>query len=214
MSANSPLGNRWLSTVIIVTVLMAILFFMVKGCNGSDNASSDEDKIEKKSDTMPAVIIPPARELLKVKLHDGTELEAYRGGIEDELVTFLNDPSSKPGKDVWFDFDNLNFKLGSADITDSSLVQIHNIVAILNAYPKVKIKIGGYTDKSGDSLGNLKLSQSRAEATYAALKTEGANISQVLGAEGYGSEYAKAPADAPDEDRRKDRRISVSVRAK
>lgn len=214
MSTDSPKGNRWLSTVLIVSVLMAILFYLVKGCNGSDSVSSDEDKITKRADTMPAVVIPPARELLKVKLHDGTELDAYRGGIEEELVTFLNDPASKPGKDVWFDFDNLNFKLGSADITDSSMIQIHNIVAILNAYPKVKIKIGGYTDRTGDSLGNLKLSQSRADATVAAIKSEGVNISQVLGAEGYGSEYAKAAADAPDEDRRKDRRISVSVRAK
>jgi outer membrane protein OmpA-like peptidoglycan-associated protein len=193
---------------------MVILFYLVKGCNGSDSVSSDEDKVTEKADTMPAVVIPPARELLKVKLHDGTELEAYRGGIEEELVTFLNDPASKPGKDVWFDFDNLNFKSGSADITDSSMIQIHNIVAILNAYPKVKIKIGGYTDRTGDSLGNLKLSQSRADATVAAIKSDGANLSQVLGAEGYGSEYAKAAADAPDEDRRKDRRISVSVRAK
>lgn len=214
MAIDSLQGNRWMRTVLIVSVLMVILFYLVKGCNGSDSASSDEDKITKKADTTPAVVIPPARESLKVKLPDGKELEAYRGGIEDQLVTFLNDPASKPGKDVWFDFDNLNFKLGSADITDSSMVQIHNIVAILNAFPKVKIKIGGYTDKTGDSLANLKLAQNRAEATYSALKSDGANISQVLGAEGYGSEYAKAAADAPDEERRKDRRISVSVRAK
>jgi outer membrane protein OmpA-like peptidoglycan-associated protein len=214
MSIDSLQGNRWMRTVLIVSVLMVILFYLVKGCNGADGVSSDEDKITKKADTTPAVVIPPARESLKVKLPDGKELEAYRGGIEDQLVTFLDDPASKPGKDIWFDFDNLNFKLGSADITDSSMVQIHNIVAILNAFPKVKIKIGGYTDKTGDSLANLKLSQNRAEATYSALKSDGANISQVLGAEGYGSEYAKAAADAPDEERRKDRRISVSVRAK
>jgi outer membrane protein OmpA-like peptidoglycan-associated protein len=214
MAIDSLQGNRWMRTVLIVSVLMVILFYLVKGCNGADGVSSDEDKITKKADTTPAVVIPPARESLKVKLPDGKELEAYRGGIEDQLVTFLDDPASKPGKDIWFDFDNLNFKLGSADITDSSMVQIHNIVAILNAFPKVKIKIGGYTDKTGDSLANLKLSQNRAEATYSALKSDGANISQVLGAEGYGSEYAKAAADAPDEERRKDRRISVSVRAK
>ncbi|HSZ34098.1 MAG TPA: OmpA family protein [Puia sp.] len=214
MAIDSIQGNRWMRTVIIVSVLMTILFYLVKGCNGADSVTSDEDMITKKADTTPAVVIPPARESMKVKLPDGKELEAYRGGIEERLVTFLDDPAGKPGKDVWFDFDNLNFKLGSADITDSSMIQIHNIVAILNAFPKVKVKIGGYTDKTGDSLSNLKLSQNRAEATYSALKSGGANISQLLGAEGYGSEYAKAAADAPDEERRKDRRISVSVRAK
>jgi outer membrane protein OmpA-like peptidoglycan-associated protein len=38
--------------------------------------------------------------------------------------------------------------------------------------------------------------------------------SQLAGAEGYGSEFAKYPADAPETDRIKDRRISVSVREK
>jgi outer membrane protein OmpA-like peptidoglycan-associated protein len=37
---------------------------------------------------------------------------------------------------------------------------------------------------------------------------------QVEGAEGYGSEFAKYPPSAPEVDRVKDRRVSVSVRAK
>jgi outer membrane protein OmpA-like peptidoglycan-associated protein len=211
---DSDKGNSWMWRVLTAVIVIAILFYLVKGCNGSDEVTPAADMTTRKVDTIPAVVVPPARESLNVKLPDGTELEAYRGGIEDQLVAFLNDPASQPGKNVWFDFDNLNFKTGSADITDSSMMQIHNIVAILNAYPKVKIKIGGYTDKTGDSLNNIKLSKSRADATMAALKSDGANISQVLGADGYGSQYAKAAADAPDEERQKDRRISVSVRAK
>ena len=41
----------------------------------------------------------------------------------------------------WFDFDDLNFKSGSAELTDSSLHQVQNIVTILKAYPKLKIKL-------------------------------------------------------------------------
>jgi outer membrane protein OmpA-like peptidoglycan-associated protein len=37
---------------------------------------------------------------------------------------------------------------------------------------------------------------------------------QVVGAEGYGSEFAKFPESAPEADRVKDRRVSVSVREK
>jgi outer membrane protein OmpA-like peptidoglycan-associated protein len=37
---------------------------------------------------------------------------------------------------------------------------------------------------------------------------------QVVKAEGYGSQYAKYPATAPEEDRIKDRRVAVSVREK
>jgi len=153
-------------------------------------------------------------ESIKVKLPDGTELNANKGGIEDKLVAFLNDSTAKAGKDAWFDFDNLNFKTNSAEITAESHAQVQNIASILKAYPKLKIKIGGYTDKTGDDAINKKLSQGRADAVLAALKEHKAAETQLVGAEGYGSSFAKAAADAPDEEKQKDRRISVQVREK
>lgn len=122
--------------------------------------------------------------------------------------------SSKAGKDIWFDFDNLNFETGSANITAESQAQIKNIAAILKSFPKVKIKIGGYTDKTGDAATNKKLSQSRADAVVAALTAAGTNADQLQGAEGYGAEFAKAAAGATEEDRKKDRRISIGIREK
>jgi outer membrane protein OmpA-like peptidoglycan-associated protein len=132
------------------------------------------------------------------------------------LVTYLNstDPADSISKNRWFDFDNLNFKTGSAEMTDESSKQTNNIAAILKAYPKVRIKIGGYTDKTGNEDANMKLSQQRAEAVTTALKTTGANAGQLTDPEGYGSQFAKAAADAPDEERKKDRRIAINVRNK
>lgn len=153
------------------------------------------------------------RQLLKVMLPDGTALDAYKGGIEDRLVNFLKDPNSVAGKDVWFDFDNLNFELGTATITAASQAQINNIAAILKAFPKAKVKIGGYTDKTGDETANMKLSDARAKAVQSALNAAGVGA-QVTGAEGYGSQFAKIPANAPEDERQKDRRVSVSVREK
>src|SRR6478735_11705574 len=167
-----------------------------------------------KEEVAPAEEATPNPASIKVTLPGGIQIEALKGGIEDKLVAFLNDANSKPGKDVWFDFDNLNFKINSAEITEESNIQVQDIVAILKAYPKLKIKIGGYTDKTGDSIANLRLSQERADAVLDALKKANANAAQLTGAEGYGSQYAKAAADAPDEERKKDRRISLSVREK
>jgi outer membrane protein OmpA-like peptidoglycan-associated protein len=153
-------------------------------------------------------------ESVKVELPGGIQIEALKGGIEDKLVAFLNDSTAKADKDVWFDFDNLNFKTGSTEITEESNVQVQNITAILKAYPKLKVKIGGYTDKTGDSTANLALSQERADAVLEALKKANASAEQLTGAEGYGSQYAKAAVDAPDEERKLDRRISLGVREK
>lgn len=217
MSSNTQnffVSNRlWLPRVLGTLVVIASIIFIGKSCNGSK--SPEEAGIVDYATTPDASQAEPIQHIsLKVKLPDGVELDAYKGGIEDQLVSFLNDPASKAGKDVWFDFDNLNFKSGSAEITEESTKQVQNIAAVLKAYPGLKIKIGGYTDNTGDSLANIKLSQNRADAVFDALKTDGANRTQLLGAEGYGSQFAKSPANAPDEERVKDRRISVSVREK
>jgi outer membrane protein OmpA-like peptidoglycan-associated protein len=157
----------------------------------------------------------PARETLKVRLANGTEIDAYRGGIEDRLVTFLNTDYKTLGEDslktVWFDFDNLNFNTASAELTPESQKQVDNMTAILKAYPNATLKIGGYTDKVGNEAANKKLSADRANAVKAALTKAGVG-GQVTSAEGYGSAFAKYPATAPETDRVKDRRVSVSVR--
>ncbi len=114
-------------------------------------------------------------------------------------------------KNRWFDFDNLNFKTGSAELTTESQKQIDNISAILKAYPAVKLKIGGYTDKVGDEAINKKLSGDRAKSVKAALAKAGVGA-QITDAEGYGSAFAKHPADAPESERMTDRHVSVSVR--
>ncbi|MFH7031113.1 MAG: OmpA family protein, partial [Heteroscytonema crispum UTEX LB 1556] len=204
---NTP--NKWLTPLLLLLALAALLWFFLKGCGDTkpEVPAVVHDTITKTN------VVVVDREPLKVKLPNGVELNAYKGGIEDLLVAFLNDSSAQAGKDNWFDFSELNFTFGTADIVPESKKELDNIIEILKAYPKVKIKIGGYTDKVGDEAANKKISQSRAEAVQAALQAAGVGA-QVEGAEGYGSEFAKFPASAPEEDRIKDRRVSVSVRAK
>jgi outer membrane protein OmpA-like peptidoglycan-associated protein len=204
---------NWLSLVLTAVLVLGLIIFIFKGCKGS-NDSQDMDIVTTDTAGTVPVAVTAEHELVKVKLPNDTELNAYKGGIEDQLVTFLNNPASAPGKDVWFDFDNLNFKTGSDEILEESKDQIQNITAILKAYPKTKIKIGGYTDRTGDSLNNIKLSQGRADAVEASLKASGVRAEQLLGAGGYGSHYATVASGSTDEERKKDRRISISVRAK
>jgi outer membrane protein OmpA-like peptidoglycan-associated protein len=202
-------GMKWLLPLLIGAAAIALIIYFMKGSGSKEKDTNTAIAPPVMIDT-PAVSIPS----FKVKLPDGTILDALKGGIEDKLVTFLDDAGSKAGKDVWFDFDNLNFETGSANITAESQAQIKNIAAILKSFPKVKIKIGGYTDKTGDAAINKKLSQSRADAVVASLTAAGTNAGQLQGAEGYGDEFAKAAAGASEEDRKKDRRISIGIREK
>ncbi len=202
-------SNKWLVPLLLLLGGAALLWWFLRG--------TGETKIEEPvvvHDTLTKTnVIVVEREPLKVKLPNGVELDAYKGSIEDLLVAFLNDPNAKPGNDNWFDFSDLNFKFATAEIIPESRKELDNIIQILKAYPNVKIKLGGYTDKIGDEAANKKLSGERAQAVMTALKDGGVGA-QVEGAEGYGSEFAKYPETAPEEDRLKDRRVSVSVRAK
>lgn len=156
------------------------------------------------------------RQLTEISLPDGTKLKAYPGGIEDQLVKFIQSDEYKNGtndtlKDKWFNFDDLNFEKGKSELVAESQRQLNNIVAILKAFPDVKIKIGGYTDKTGNDAVNLKLSDDRAKAVKAALEKAGVKPEQVPEAEGYGSKFAEVPATASDEEREKDRKTSVRL---
>jgi outer membrane protein OmpA-like peptidoglycan-associated protein len=150
--------------------------------------------------------------LTKLALAGGGQIEASGTGVESQLLAFINDANAQIDKSKWFDFDRLNFETGSAKLTADSKAQVDNMAAILKAYPAVKIKIGGYTDKTGKPENNLKLSDARAKAVVEALAGLGIAADR-LEAEGYGDQYAIADNATP-EGRAKNRRIAVSVRAK
>jgi len=214
VGTSSKPGMGWLLPLLLLVLTAGLVLYFVKGNN------SYTVGILPAADTTAEVFqgdtVVHEKPTLSIRLIDGTELMAFQNGVEKMLLIYLNskEAADSISKNRWFDFDNLNFETGSSKITDSSINQVKNIAAFLKAYPKLKIKIGGYTDKTGNEAANLKLSQARADAVVAALKKAGANPIQIVGAEGYGSQYAKAAANAPDEEKQKDRRISINVRAK
>ena len=212
-------GSNPLKWIIPLLILLAVAFFLWRGCNDKEVVTTTTTVDTLKVDTVDTVNVTeevvPARESLMVELPNGTTLNAYKGGIEEKLVEFLKTDYKALGetklKETWFDFDNLNFETGSAVVTADSKVQLDNIVAILKAFPEAKLKIGGYTDKTGNEAVNKKLSADRANTVKAHLEAAGLG-KQVDDAEGYGSEFAKYGADAPEEERVLDRHVSVSVR--
>lgn len=205
---------KWLLPLLLLVLGALALWYFLKGCNPASEVTATVDTVQTVVQAPEPVVVAPVRESFKVKLANGVEIDAFKGGVEDRLVTCINDAACVPGKDLWFDFDDINFEMASATITAESQRQVKNIAEIVKAYPKLKLKIGGYTDKTGDAAVNKKLSQERADNVTAAIVAAGGNAAQMEKAEGYGSEFAKFAADAPDEERKADRRISVSVRSK
>lgn len=216
-------GGFWWIIILILLVLLWFLFG--KGCGGNDSITSDSTDVDTMGTGMDMQSPPPVdssasssigeRESIMVTLPNDTVLNAYKGGIEDQLVTFLSSDykalTDDELKNRWFDFDNLNFQTGTSNILPESQIQVDNLAAILNAFPDAKVKIGGYTDKTGTEEINKKLSGDRAASVQKALELKGVG-DRVVETEGYGSDFAKFAPDAPESDRLKDRRVAISVR--
>lgn len=150
--------------------------------------------------------------LARIALAGGSEIQGATNGVETQIVNFINDSSATVDKGTWFNFDRLTFETGSTSLTAQSKDQIDNIVAILKAYPAVKIKIGGYTDNVGDPQANLDLSGNRAKAVMEAIVAAGIAADR-LEAEGYGDQHPVAD-NATEDGRAQNRRTAISVRAK
>lgn len=160
-----------------------------------------------------AMMVTPVKEVTDIDLN-GKMIKGYANGMEASMINFLKSDSYKNAddaalKDTWYNFDNVNFKINSAtELEPGSEGQIQNLSEILKAYPDAKIKVGGYTDITGDAAKNKDLSQKRADFIKAELGKLGVGA-QVVEAKGYGSEFAKVPAEASNDERAADRKMAV-----
>jgi OmpA-OmpF porin, OOP family len=147
--------------------------------------------------------------------NNGGKLEVGENSTEAKLVAFLNDASKTVDtvKGNWFEFTNVRFKTGSSVITDESLAQLKNMVAIAKAYPTATFKLGGYTDNTGDSVKNVTLSQKRADAVVTKLKELGATVASIVSAKGYGPQWPIGD-NGTAEGKAMNRRVAVNVKSK
>jgi outer membrane protein OmpA-like peptidoglycan-associated protein len=146
------------------------------------------------------------------RLPDNVALNIPRDGVEARLLAFIQDPLRSVEPATWFDFDRLLFNTDSATLRPESREQLRNIAEILKAYPNTRIKIGGYTDNSGDAQHNMNLSQDRANGVRAELIALGIAPDR-LEAQGYGDQFPVAD-NSTEEGRAKNRRVSMRVTQK
>jgi outer membrane protein OmpA-like peptidoglycan-associated protein len=106
-------------------------------------------------------------------------------------------------------YDNLNFKTGSATITNSSFPFLDGIAEYMKSNPSYTLTITGHTDNTGSEEYNQKLSEDRAEAVKAYLVKKGVGEISIT-AIGKGESEPIADNNTP-EGREKNRRVVFSV---
>jgi OOP family OmpA-OmpF porin len=158
------------------------------------------------------VVVPSVQGFVVRMLPGNVSLNVPPNGIESRLLVFIQDPTKAVEPATWFDFDRLVFNTDSATLRPESQEQLGNIAAILKAYPNVRIKIGGYTDNSGDAQHNQTLSQDRANGVKDRLVALGISPDR-LEAQGYGEQFPVAD-NSTEAGRAANRRVSVRVTQK
>ena len=195
---------KWLLPLLIGAAAIAGLLYFMKGCgnkaaeavtstldSAASTATAGMDSMASTAGSVVTSATDAVKKLFKLKLPDGTEIEVPEGSLEDQIVKFIQDDKQVIDKKVWFNFDRLLFDTGKSTLKAESKEQIEKTVAILKAFPKVNIKIGGYTDNVGNAASNMKLSAERAAVVMDALVAGGIDKSR-LESEGYGDKNAVA----------------------
>jgi outer membrane protein OmpA-like peptidoglycan-associated protein len=191
----SPL-SRWWPALLAGLAALAILFFVARG--RETNVASN------RADSPSAA----PRQLASVTLPDGARLSVGQGGSVHQLSTYLADTSATevPKR---FVFDDLHFESASTRLTPEGQRTVASLLAVLKAYPTVRVALEGHTDSSGDPAANKALSQQRAEAVRQML-VEGGITSNRIEAKGYGEERPVADNNT-DAGRARNRRLELVV---
>jgi outer membrane protein OmpA-like peptidoglycan-associated protein len=210
-------GTNWLLPVLLGLGLLAGLWWFMN--RTAEPAASVATEVKEAAKDAGTAVADAAKsmwaalgEFFKRKLPNGVEIEIPRLGVENRLIEFIEAKDKAVDKTTWFDFDRLLFDTGSATLQAASQDQLGDLAEILKAFPAVNLKIGGYTDNTGDKAANMKLSQARADSVKAELVKLGVAASR-LDAEGYGDAHPVGD-NATEEGRQKNRRISMRVTAK
>lgn len=228
LSENSSYGSGKFKPWVLISVC-AVLLFALWRIFGTDKppvtkksgpGKPDSTKVASAIYTNPPLTGDPEMDSLtgtigkfiNKTLPDGEQIIIAENGVEAMLIDFIEDNTKTADKETWFSFDRILFETGKSNLKSSSDYEIRNIVAIMKAYPDVEIKIGGYTDNTGDENANLRLSKERADAVRNALIEKGVEEEKIR-AEGYGSRFPVASNDN-NQGRERNRRVDVRITKK
>ncbi|MBU1100698.1 MAG: OmpA family protein [Bacteroidetes bacterium] len=99
-------------------------------------------------------------------------------------------PAPRAIKKSWV-LEGVNFRSGSANLTNESYPILYDAVEVLKSNPAAKVEIQGHTDSSGGAAFNLTLSERRAQAVRDFLVANGISASRLF-VKGYGESQPMA----------------------
>ena len=204
----SSVGTPWWRWLLVALAFLALLFFLLRGCNRDETSQALDSTPSAASDTIASDLAgngPPVR--VGVDLPGGRKLSVVKHSFNDSLARYLATKGSQTPR--VFTFDNLTFETDSARITAQARPHVDDLIQIMQAYPTLMIRIEGNTDSTGDEAINDPLSGERADMVKQALIQGGIAANRVSTRE-RGDTKPIASNQTP-AGRQKNRRIDVVI---
>jgi outer membrane protein OmpA-like peptidoglycan-associated protein len=142
----------------------------------------------------------------EIALPSGTVLTVPPGSVGENLFKFLT--GAETGSKTFL-FDGLTFDPGKATLDERSQATIGAIAGILKEFGAVSVSVDGYTDNTGATAANQRLSEARARTVLEALAAAGVDAGRIT-AVGHGDENPVAD-NATDEGRSQNRRTELTA---
>ncbi|MFA6835184.1 MAG: OmpA family protein [Fibrobacteraceae bacterium] len=168
-----------------------------------------ENKISVRTDANgEAVLLIPREDSYRILC------ESLTGPFECGTTPYVSLKASTGAVNVAFDdtraeLQGVSFKVGSAELIQSSLATLNKTIDGLKKNAKAKVEIEGHTSSEGGEDYNQKLSEERAQSVRNYMIQKGIDGSRIT-AVGYGYSRPKASNDT-EEGRKQNRRIEVRV---
>ena len=112
-------------------------------------------------------------------------------------------------EDTKLTLNNITFETNSADLNESSYIELNRVVKLMKDNPAIKIEIAAHTDNVGSNIYNLRLSKRRAKSVLQYLLESGINANR-LESKGYGESNPLMPNDS-DENKAMNRRVELKI---
>jgi outer membrane protein OmpA-like peptidoglycan-associated protein len=114
---------------------------------------------------------------------------------------------TKTARGVVVNLPDILFDVNKATLKQNTQVALAKLAGIVQVFPKINLRIEGYTDSTGSDELNMRLSKERAEAVLGFLKTQGVAAGRMTAA-GYGPKFPVAD-NATTEGRARNRRVEI-----
>ena len=148
-------------------------------------------------------------------------VEASTADYEDNAITFQATRESLVERDLLLDsiivedkivINPIHFDFDKSDIKPEAALELDRIVAVMEKYPDMIVKVESHSDSQGNANYNLGLSDRRAQSTVAYIVSQGIEASRISG-EGFGASrpVVDCQSDCSEEDHATNRRSDFII---